>query len=154
MHRHRDRASLGGAELGRGGQGVIETMDELPLRVRGAHEVQLVYVDLKTGEERRRGVQTRLLSSMVPGAVFKLALEEDRRVNVGGSADGNGGSGPPVLPANSSGPPVLPANSRLATNGNTSPRTIGTRNARATSSWCVRWRRGTLDAGNTSKCSP
>ena len=131
MHRHRVRASLGGAELGRGGQGVIETMDELPLRVRGAHEVQLVYVDLRTGEERRRSVQTRLLSSMVPGAVFKLALEEDRRID-GGGADGNVANSPrsPAIPLNSSRPPTIPANSRLATNGNTnSLRTIGTRNA-------------------------
>lgn len=72
-------ARLGGAELGRGGQGVIETMNRLPDFVHGAEVVQLVYVDLRTGRERRKDVSTRLMASMVPGAVFKLPLEEDRR---------------------------------------------------------------------------
>ena len=67
----------GGAELGRGGQGAIETMDDLPRFVRGAEAVELVYVDLRTGEERRRGVPTRLLASMVPGAVFKVGIDDD-----------------------------------------------------------------------------
>lgn len=67
----------GGAELGRGGQGRIKTIDELPDHVRGQDSVDLVYVDLKTGADRRAKVETRLLAGMVPGAVFKLALEEE-----------------------------------------------------------------------------
>ena len=82
--------AMGGAELGRGGQGVIETMNRLPDFVHGAEEVQLVYVDLRTGKERRRVVSTRLLASMVPGAVFKLPLEENRRRPVFGGNANNG----------------------------------------------------------------
>ena len=71
----------GGAELGRGGQGIVETMDDLATALRFANggtknvdQVVLVAVDLDDGRILRPIVKTNELSSWGDAVVFKRRL--------------------------------------------------------------------------------
>ena len=66
--------TLGGAQLGQGGQGRVHTMDDLVEAVGGRDVVRLVAVDLRDGHVLRPEVQTSELTAWSSAAVFKQRL--------------------------------------------------------------------------------
>ena len=84
----RRKKVLGGIELGRGGQGIVETMDDFATAIRfasgGTKDVEnviLVAVDLDTGNILRPIVKTSELSRWHDAVVFKRRLPGPYVVN-------------------------------------------------------------------------